>query len=154
MESVDRILSDLSGSGPERTFRVSDALGHWAVRRTIVDHLSGRTFRLYGKARLDDTTFSEQLRLTADGTGMEARRDYRLSDLGQEMKVSFMDGRPFIVLAARARQSCLHVCGDDMYRGTFIIRDKDCWIETWQVRDPRKRYRSLGVFMRISSSQD
>jgi hypothetical protein len=133
---------------------LSKAFGYWAVRRTVVDHLSGGTFHFEGKARLDDTAFSERLRLTADGTGMEARRDYRLLDRGRTMEISFMDGRPFIALRATARQSCFHLCGDDEYRGTFIIRDKDNWIETWQVQGPRKRYRSLGVFARISDPHD
>jgi hypothetical protein len=64
--------------------------------------------------------------------------------------VQFPSGMDFIALGLDARQSVLHHCGDDTYRGRFFFRSHDHWAEFWHVRGPRKCYTSLARFERAA----
>jgi hypothetical protein len=79
------------------------------------------------------------LRLIADG------------DPGAVWQVSFEDGRPFHQLDLRAgRCEAVHYCGEDTYRGLFVVETEDHLDVTWRVTGPRKDDTIASVYERTS----
>lgn len=122
--------------------------GDWAVRRTMVDFLTGARHGFEGNAVITDDAFTEHGLLRFGACEMPASRSYRLEPGEQVTRILHADGRDFIELAPKATQSVRHLCGADLYAGRFFFRGPDEWAEAWRVKGPRKNYASLGWFRR------
>jgi hypothetical protein len=125
--------------------------GRWAVRRTVIDFLTGARHRFEGTAVITASAFTEQGLLRFGVREMPASRSYRLEPGETATRVLHADGREFIALEAKAAQSVRHQCGADLYAGRFFFRG-DEWAEVWRVRGPRKNYASFGRFRRVAVS--
>lgn len=130
----------------------ADFVGLWSVHRRLVDHLGHAHLRFAGQARIETDAITETGELCSARGTMEARRLYRLSMDADGVDVLFPNGSEFVRLGLSASQSVRHQCGDDLYEGRFLFRNRDCWIEFWRVWGPRKRYASLTRYERISAA--
>ena len=75
---------------------------------------------------------------------------YRLSDRGSA-DVCFADGRFFHALDLRqGRWRAEHVCGRDIYRGSFRVLGPGQWVARWRVCGPRKDLRIMSLYERVS----
>ena len=101
-----------------------------------------------GKADITENAFIEQGDMKIEGGKFDSRRRYALKMETGHVTVEFADGGHFIRLASEASQRVVHVCGDDVYTGRFIVAGPDRWAEVWSVQGPKKRYRSLTIYRR------
>jgi hypothetical protein len=62
--------------------------------------------------------------------------------------VAFPDLRSFVLLGNACVQRLFHRCGDDDYCGRLFILNSTNLVEMWQVRGPRKNYRSIAYYRR------
>lgn len=128
---------------------MTDSLvGDWKVRRTMVDFLTGETYRFAGDAVVTADAFSEHGIMRIGSYEMPASRRYRLEPGERSTRILHADGREFIELEPEAAQAVRHLCGADVYVGRFFFRGPDEWAEAWRVKGPRKNYASLGRFCR------
>ncbi|TPK64344.1 hypothetical protein FJ930_25810 [Mesorhizobium sp. B2-4-15] len=123
--------------------------GDWKVRRTMIDFLTGATYRFAGDAVVTADAFTEHGLMRIGSREMPASRSYRLKPCGSSMRVLHADGRDFIELEPKAAQFVHHQCGADLYAGRFFFRGPGEWAEAWRVKGPRKNYASLGRFWRV-----
>lgn len=73
---------------------------------------------------------------------------YRLVEPGRA-DVCFADGGFFHSLdLRRGRWRAEHVCGEDVYRGSFRVIGPQVWVVRWRVRGPRKNLRITSVYER------
>ncbi|QKD02624.1 hypothetical protein EB235_14880 [Mesorhizobium loti R88b] len=129
---------------------MTDSLvGDWKVRRTMIDFLTGATYRFAGDAVVTADAFSEHGLMRIGSQEMPASRRYRLEPGEGSMCILHADGRGFIALGPKAAQTVHHLCGADLYVGRFFFRGPDEWAEAWRVKGPRKNYTSLGRFYRL-----
>jgi prepilin-type processing-associated H-X9-DG protein len=74
---------------------------------------------------------------------------YRLSGRGSA-NVCFADGRFFHALDLRqGRWRAEHVCGRDIYRGSFRVLGPGRWVARWRVRGPRKDLCIMSLYERV-----
>lgn len=124
-------------------------VGSWQVRRTVVDHLNRAKHRFAGTATVTETLISERGELQIGTATVEANRSYQLAMDDDGISVRFPTGLDFVRLGLAPNQIAHHHCGSDMYRGKFLFRNTNFWIEFWRVNGPRKRYSSLTSYRRI-----
>lgn len=124
-------------------------VGGWQVRRTVVDHLNRAKHRFAGTATITETSIAERGALQIGSAIVEASRSYRLAMEDDGITVQFPTGLEFVKLRLAPRQIAHHHCGSDNYRGKFLFRNNDFWIEFWRVSGPRKRYSSLTKYQRM-----
>jgi len=127
--------------------------GRWAVRRRILDRLTGSIQSFTGVAHVEPDRFVEEGRFDSGSGSFISRRGYRLSWQGGNLSVRFPGGPHFITLGADATQPVRHLCGTDIYCGRFFFRSPDHWAEFWQVTGPRKNYVSLAHYLRPGSGE-
>jgi hypothetical protein len=128
---------------------VADGIvGDWTVNRTMIDFLSGATYRFAGDAVVTADAFTEHGTMQIGAHAMPASRAYKLEPRGHSMRILRADGSDFIELQPEAMQIVHHSCGADSYTGRFFFRNGDEWAETWRVKGPRKNYASLSRFHR------
>ena len=123
-------------------------VGDWKVRRTMIDFLTGETYRFAGDAGITADGFTEHGIMRIDSREMPASRRYRLEPGERSVRILHADGRDFIELGPEPAQTVRHLCGADLYVGRFFFRGPDEWAEAWRVKGPRKNYASLGRFYR------
>ncbi|TPM87045.1 hypothetical protein FKO01_58325 [Mesorhizobium sp. B2-3-3] len=124
-------------------------VGDWKVSRTMIDFLTGATYRFAGDAIVTQDAFIEHGLMRIGSQEMPASRRYRLEPGKGSMRILHTDGRDFIELRPRAAQTVRHPCGADLYVGRFFFRGPGEWAEAWRVKGPRKNYASLGRFWRV-----
>ena len=128
---------------------MTDSLvGDWQVRRTLIDFLTGTTYRFTGEAVVTQDMFREHGIMRIGSHEMAASRRYQLEPGERSVHILHADGRDFIELEPKAVQTVRHLCGADLYVGRFFFRGPDEWAEAWRVKGPRKNYASLGRFYR------
>ena len=141
-----------------RTAGVADLraflLGPWRLARLIDDRRAGQRGGLRGRAVF-----------AAEGAGLRhgetgrlrlgihtgpARQDYRyLFPRPDLAEARFADGRPFHDLdLSRGHWEAEHLCGDDLYRGTFHALGRDLLVVSWAVTGPRKDYAMVSRYRR------
>ncbi|MFC3207509.1 DUF6314 family protein [Aquamicrobium soli] len=123
--------------------------GRWAVRRKVIDRLTGAVQRFEGTALVEADRFTEEGEVVAGSSTFVARRSYLLFRQGWRLSLRFSNGADFIVLGLCARQTVSHRCGSDSYHGSFFFKDACRWVEFWRVVGPRKNYSSLARFDRM-----
>jgi hypothetical protein len=116
--------------------------GRWTVRREI-NQGQGRFDGTAEFTAGEDATqiWHETGRLRLGGHDGPAYRTLHLAPgpAGGAWQVRFDDGRPFHDLDLRSRRwTAEHLCGDDVYRGEFIVEGPDRLRVTWRVTGPRK----------------
>jgi hypothetical protein len=128
--------------------------GEWRLARRLValDTLHSGTaegrvnFRLLG----DGLEYRETAEVYFAGHRGRATREYRyrLVEPGCA-EVRFADGRLFHGLdLRRGHWRAEHVCGEDVYRGSFRVLGPGLWVARWRIRGPRKNLRIMSVYER------
>lgn len=131
---------------------ISLYLGFWTIARRVIDFESGELWTFEGSAEITASAFVEQGWLRRPGSAVQAFRRYLLEiEKRNKVNVRRSDGCPFITLTCAPLQTIEHPCGADLYRGRLIFLDADRWIETWRVQGPRKHYRSVTHYDRVST---
>ncbi|WP_375255967.1 DUF6314 family protein [Yoonia sp.] len=137
--------------------RREDFVGTWRLRRKIVDHLSGQEGHLQGEAVLTPDgdrrlIYDESGTLVlAHGTEMVATRRYLWDFVGQQVVVTFEDGRPFHqFMPAGDVDGTDHPCGDDFYTVQYHFTTWPIWEAVWTVNGPRKDYVSRSDYAPIA----
>ncbi|MEL6958502.1 MAG: DUF6314 family protein [Pseudomonadota bacterium] len=132
---------------------LTDFLGRYAVSRTIEDHLTGQKTLFEGHAEIagskERASYTEvgTLRMGAQSFAAERRYEWRVA--GDRIAVLFDDGRPFHDFdPSTGGQATEHLCGQDLYRGGYDFSEWTCWAVTWDVKGPRKDYRSVTWYVR------
>lgn len=129
-----------------------DFLGVWAIHRQITDMRAMETGVLAGEARFtragDWLDYSEAGTLRfGEGRPIPAEQRYRWRFGDDRVAVHFADGRHFHDFAlVGAPEASDHLCGDDLYKGSYLFLRWPEWKVVWNVEGPRKRYRSETVF--------
>ena len=131
-----------------------DFLGAWRITREIVDHKLGQTGSLEGDATL--TATAGRLRYHERGTlrygggaPLVAERGYLWSFTPDAVEVAYDDGAPFHKFVPEGRVDATpHLCGEDLYHGSYDLTGFPVWSVTWSVRGPRKDYRSVTWYRR------
>ncbi|UCI34458.1 DUF6314 family protein [Mesorhizobium sp. B4-1-4] len=132
--------------------RGDSLVGDWKVSRTMIDYLTGATYRFTGEVIVTQDAFIEHGTMRVDSQEMPASRRYRLEPGEGVTRILHADGRDFIELEAKAAQTVRHLCGADLYSGRFFFRGQGDWAEVWRVKGPRKNYASLGRFWRVGDA--
>lgn len=128
--------------------------GMWQLTRELRDERANVTARFAG--RLDVGADDHGLWLEEQGQwqgapwgDLPARRvDFWR---GQDsVQVLFEDGRFFhdLTPVMQGAEDVEHLCGDDLYQGSYRFDLPNRWQVTWRVRGPRKHYDTVTVFSR------
>ncbi|KAA0700654.1 hypothetical protein DTW90_03160 [Neorhizobium sp. P12A] len=123
--------------------------GIWEVRRTVFDRLTRSRVSFSGRAEIGADGFREEGDTRYGAMVLQSSRSYLLRIEDDRVVVDFPDRREFIRIGEDASQALFHQCGADAYSGRLIFRNSDEWGEIWQVRGPRKNYRSVAVYRRV-----
>lgn len=121
--------------------------GTWEIERALVDHASGQVGTLRGTATFIPTSegalrHEEHGELSWGLHHGSASRAWSLVPAGGPggFDVYFEDGRFFHRLDLRTGSwTAEHLCGDDVYAGSFWIETNEGWAYSWTVIGPRKR---------------
>ncbi|SFS07610.1 DUF6314 family protein [Yoonia litorea] len=131
-----------------------DFLGDWQISREISDFRLKQTGTLEGRARFVQENgcvhYAEAGTLRfAGGAPLTAERRYLWTFTDGEVLVAYDDGAPFHSFAiAETVQATPHLCGEDMYHGTYLFGSFPDWEVLWSVKGPRKDYRSVTRYRR------
>jgi hypothetical protein len=112
--------------------------GRWTIERAI----NGRPGAFTGTARFvpeepDGIRWEEEGRLELDAYRGPATRTLHLVGRDAPSAVRFDDGRPFHALDLRGgRWHAEHLCGEDVYRGEYVVESDDTLRVTWHVDGP------------------
>lgn len=132
----------------------TDFAGEWRIARQITDMRILESGTLEGTAQF--TPIDGGLRYREEGTlvlaggpPIRAERGYLWRFDEDAVHVDHADGAPFHSFALTGGpEATPHLCGEDMYRGTYsFVRFPD-WQVTWVVEGPRKNYRSVTRYTR------
>jgi hypothetical protein len=126
--------------------------GPWAVDRAI----NGRPHAFTGTARFTRqdagrTRWEETGHLVLGDYAGPAFRTLQIAVAERGHEVLFEDGRPFHPLDL-AEKRCVveHLCGEDIYRGGFLVESEDRLRVVWHVDGPRKRDVIESVYTRLA----
>lgn len=131
-----------------------DFAGAWRVERSIEDRLAGQAGRFEGVARLAPDgaglAYREEGRLALGGApALAASRAYLWRFGPACVEVLFPDGRPFHRFRPEGQaEGTEHPCGADLYRVHYDFRAWPAWSAAWEVRGPRKGYRTASTYAR------
>jgi hypothetical protein len=132
----------------------TDFLGDWRITREITDFRLREGGRLEGLARFtpegEGLRYHESGMLSfAGGAPIRAERSYLWHFTEIEVQVAYADGAPFHSFSrAGGHEATPHLCGEDLYRGTYSFVAFPAWEVTWSVEGPRKDYRSVTRYTR------
>ncbi|CTQ32407.1 DUF6314 family protein [Jannaschia rubra] len=134
--------------------RLAGLAGRWRTLR-VLRHGDGTRARFLGVSTwAPDGTV---LRCTEAGTLEQAGRRYEAHRVTlwratvQGVEVLFADGRPFHRLPVPGDRAVVrHDCAPDVYDIAYDFRARTRWTLRWRVRGPRKDYRALTRYLRIS----
>ncbi len=128
---------------------LDDFTGTWEVRRTVFDRLTWSRVSFSGRAEIGTDGFREEGDTRYGATTLQSSRSYLLRIEDGRVVVDFPDHHEFIRIGEGASQALFHQCGADAYSARLFFRRPDEWGEMWQVRGPRKNYRSVAVYRRV-----
>jgi hypothetical protein len=128
--------------------------GTWDVRRTVFDRLTRSSVSFSGRAEIGADGFREEGDTRYGAMVLQSSRSYLLRIEDGNVVVDFPDHREFIRIGEDASQTLFHQCGPDAYSGRLFFRSSDEWGEIWQVRGPRKNYRSVAVYRRVRGAAE
>lgn len=131
--------------------------GRWVLSRVVKDEHGGAEGHLTGEA-----VFTPQGagRLLYEETGtlryasqppMAATRRYVWVAVEEGIEVLFEDERPFHVIEqGRSMPDANHHCDPDLYHVSYDFTRWPAWSSTWRVVGPRKDYRMVSEYTRLS----
>ena len=128
--------------------------GSWRLRRRIRDDRLGIVGRFIGTARFTPIAaglaYEEAGRLSFAAHEGEARQRYLWLTEGLAVpELRFADGRLFHRLdLSSGTAEVAHECGADRYRGRYLVRGADRWVQLWTIAGPRKALRLTTLFVR------
>ena len=131
-----------------------DFLGEWQITREITDFRILEAGTLEGLARFTPADagllYHERGTLRfAGGVPLVAERSYLWRFTDTDVFVAYADGAPFHSFPLEGGpEATPHLCGEDMYRGTYSFVGFPDWQVTWTVKGPRKDYRSVTRYTR------
>ncbi|WP_210115105.1 DUF6314 family protein [Roseovarius aestuariivivens] len=134
---------------------LGDFEGLWELTRRI-EQAGAPNAELRGSAilRPNETgmSYSEAGLLRVGGQApVNAERRYIWRSLpGGVIEVLFEDGRPFHFIDPEDPQD-RHWCDPDLYEVRYDFRRWPDWSSTWEVRGPRKNYRMVSQYRRVTS---
>ncbi|TRD20779.1 DUF6314 family protein [Palleronia caenipelagi] len=124
---------------------LNEFVGKWTLRREIEDRRAGQTGHFEGEARF--VPFADGLRYEEEGTlylgpqPMHAAQSHLWSSIGDLIRVTFSDGRPFHDFdASEVAPTARHDCAPDIYLVTYAFPNWPDWSVKWEVSGPRKDY--------------
>lgn len=128
----------------------TDFEGAWALSRQITDDQAGPNGLFEGRAWFvkdkGGLAYHERGRLTLTGQApFTAERRYHWQDGGQDVVVTFADGR-FFHRFNRAAPSATHRCDPDTYIVRYDFDSWPRWQSTWRVTGPRKAYKMVNTY--------
>ena len=141
------------------TLNLHDFEGDWQIERRIVDHLTGRTGRLQGRAQFipdaEGLTYEEAGQLEFPGQPpFSATQRYLWRQQGGAIDILFADSRAFHSFdPAHATPDASHDCPPDWYEVSYSFVDWPTWSAQWSVRGPRKNYISTTRYTRLCDSE-
>lgn len=118
--------------------------GGWTVERRIKNLSTGETGFFSGEVLFsadgDGLRYDEVGRLTMGGVETNAIRSYLYRfRQPKQADVFFTDGRFFHAFdLSRGIFEVQHLCGNDMYDGTFKAEDETVWSIHWRITGPKK----------------
>ncbi|MEO1292413.1 MAG: DUF6314 family protein [Pseudomonadota bacterium] len=134
--------------------------GHWQLDREIREDRGG-FYRLEGRATLsraehvtvpEDITvldYHEVGRLIRAGASLQAEQRYRWYVSPGGLEIRYADDRPFVQFGLSGDPATdEHLCGADLYRGTFQRTGHEGWRLDWRVDGPSKAYLSRSRYSR------
>ena len=132
--------------------------GRWSIRRDILDLDSEWLGRLQGQAIFvaDGTNvllYREEGRLKFGGLeDVQATRSYRWHFLGgNRIDVRFSDDAAFHGFEfTEGRAEASHYCDPDTYEVAYDFSQLPLWRAEWRVEGPRKDYRMVTIYERLS----
>ena len=132
--------------------QLSEFIGLYNVTRTIEDRRANVQSRFEGRVLLSmsprGAVYLEIGALILDGKRFEAKRSYLWDEDGGHIFVRFADGRDFHNFDPVAGGlATTHLCGADMYRGSYDLSDWPRWSVTWEATGPRKNYQSVTTYI-------
>ncbi|MHA7292641.1 DUF6314 family protein [Arthrobacter sp. HLT1-21] len=136
--------------------------GAWTVDRTLQDLSSGLAGTFSGTASFtpdDDGALLHRERGTlvwAGSSPAPATREllWRAAGSAPSAEVFFPDGRYFHGLdLTTGKDSPVHQCAPDVYRGHFVLVDADSWHYTWWVSGPQKDLRLVTRLRRVTETE-
>lgn len=129
-------------------------MGTWKISRQITDFRILESGHLEGRAQFTSQDsglfYHERGALTfAGGAPIVAERAYFWTFSDTDVFVAYDDGAPFHSFSLAADHAATpHLCGDDLYTGTYSFVGFPDWQVTWSVKGPRKDYRSITQYTR------
>ena len=119
----------------------------------ITDARAGSEAQFEGHAVIapvgEGAVYTETGALIMGAQRFEAQRTYRWHRAGGRIEVMHADGTAFHDFDPQAGGAAsAHLCGDDLYRGTYDFSQWSCWAVTWTVQGPRKDYTSVTWYVR------
>ena len=123
----------------------SDIIGKWKITRSIEDRLNQKKFALDGVAIFTDNNslyhYNETGIMKSESFQSKAHQDYLWIITPEGWKINFTDGSHFHDLElANQEQHVYHKCGNDIYRGEFLLNLPNAIKVLWNVSGPRKDY--------------
>ncbi|APZ42166.1 DUF6314 family protein [Acidihalobacter ferrooxydans] len=134
--------------------------GQWRLTRRLASLDTQRSGTATGQADfslLEGTLrFHETLQLRFDGYCGQATREHRYRLVEPHCaEVCFTDDRLFHRLdLRRGRWRDVHLCGEDVYYGSFRVLGPELWITRWRVRGPRKDLRITTLLEREKTMEN
>lgn len=137
-------------------------LGSWHLSRSFTDHRYGMRGSFHGQAvlamtrpcdataRLERAQYNETGELCLGSHRGSAHRslEYARRDDGTLMLYR-PGGRPFIELdLTSGAWQASHLCGNDHYEISTVVRSRDIVQEYWRVRGPAKDYTAVTTLSR------
>ncbi len=140
-------------------------VGSWDIVRSITDYQSDIQSSFEGTGSfafmpLAESAVDQLMRYDEFGvlhlgdhhSGARRSLDYRLITRSMVM-LYFTDGRPFVDLDLTDGQwTSSHLCGDDLYDISTLVRSETTIEELWHVRGPSKSYEATTTLTRRESS--
>ncbi len=128
--------------------------GSWQLERVITDHLADQRAMFSGCAEFslqeDGFLYEERGTLAIPGQPeVAATRRYFWQSVGDDVQVSFEDGREFHRFSlSQTHPVAEHDCPPDFYHVAYDFSLWPCWTALWQVTGPRKNYEIRSQFSR------
>lgn len=128
--------------------RLAALQGTWRTLR-VIRHADGMRARFAGETRWDGGRCIEAGTLSQGGHDLQAHRTTHWQATPTVLRVDFVDGRPFHDVPSIGG-TAHHDCPPDTYVLTYDFSAWPCWSIRWRVTGPRKAYRALTRYVRIS----
>ena len=125
----------------------TDIVGKWDINRSIRDIINKKEFKLSGSGIFTNKNnifhYKETGLLISDKFESKAHQEYTWIIKPNGWIINFSDGNHFHDLELEnTEQEVYHECGNDIYKGMFLLNLPRNFEVMWEVSGPRKNYKS------------